>query len=126
MKGFIGVMVVLALLLGVMCWYTYALDTVSASLIEKVDAITACVKQQDFPAAREAYKAYIGLFEKHSFVLESLIDHGNVNLIMMANAAIGQQLENEEEFEAVDRLAELRAMLDYIPQKEKPSLENIL
>lgn len=126
MKVFISTLLVLVLLIGLMFLYTWALTTVSQNLLDAVGIIAARVEENDLDGAGRAYENYYEMFNKYERYIEILIDHGEIDPILVSNANARMYLKQQDTESLEAELSVLEAIYEHLPRKEALSWENIL
>ena len=126
MKVFISTLLVLVLLIGLMFLYTWALTSVSRNLLDQVDIILAHVKDGDLDGAGRAFEVYNETFNKYEQYIEILIDHSEIDSILVSNTNARMYLKQQDAESLEAELSVLEAIYEHLPKKEALSWENIL
>lgn len=118
---------VLLIVLAVSCFGSYRyIACTSASLDRAAGEVFSRVEAGNFDAARQEMDEAYASWRGRRSPLSALVRHNELDDIDRLYQRTRQALDNEDRNESLLQLRELRAMLRYLPEMEKPNYSNIL
>lgn len=95
-------------------------------LQEQLVAIEKCIYEENWKKAYTLYKS----FEEKWFDIDHkwsmVIDHTEIDYINMDLGELEAFIKTEDKSSALAKLSSLKLLVDHIPERERPSLKNIL
>lgn len=126
MKRVITSMVLLAIVAAAcFCSFRYISRT-SKTLDQMAETVFQKTETGQFEAAQQAMEQSYVAWRARRRVLSALVRHNELDDIERLYQRTRQALDNSDQDESLLQLRELRAMLRYLPEMEKPTYSNIL
>lgn len=126
MKRVITAALLLALVVAA-CFGSYRyVSGVSDAVAGALHTVQDEVQGGDFPAARAAMEDGYALWRRHYRRLGALMRHNEIDDAERLFQRARQALDNETPGEALLHLRELRGLISYLPEMERPTYSNLL
>lgn len=125
MRIYLGVLVALALVLGIGFTSVSQLDKTAGQMVAGFDRLDRAIATGHWEVAREGVDRARHTWSRHKNWWAMVIDHQEIDNIDMAFARIDKYIAMRDRAMAAGELALLRQMLEHIPEKERVSLQNI-
>jgi hypothetical protein len=125
-KGFIVALCILVAMVTSLFFYQNALFKISGEMLERIDKIKHYARDDKWEKVDREMKHLTAMWEDVSYKLSLVIDHEEIDLIMISLFKANEYKEYEEVPEFMAEITNLEKLIDHIPNKEKLSIENIL
>lgn len=117
--------IVFAVLLLALIFMYAALQKSCGELYSLADEIYENAKKEHWGRANAAAARLQRKWDSEAKWIAMLIDHSETDLIMQTIASMGEYVKYNEVPELMSEITKLKTLINHIPAKELPKLENI-
>ena len=126
MRVLVGLLLVFILIISVGIWTNHTLGATTVELIAIFDEIEQNLQREQWDVAQKKFQELVTYWDGKSKWWTVIIDHQEIDNIEFSMARIGAYLEKKSDHLVWGELAELRLMIQHIPEKEAFKIQNIL
>lgn len=126
MRGTVVSAVLLALVIILMATAQAALFKESESTAELIKMLRNAAETEKWDEAQDLMEEITEKWESSQIWVSMLIDHEEVDSVATTLAALSQYVKYQETPELMAELETFRHLIEHIPRRESPALQNIL
>ncbi|MDF2533501.1 MAG: hypothetical protein K0Q65_3082 [Clostridia bacterium] len=104
----------------------YYISNQAEALLEQLHELEKQVDSENWEQASELYKDFKAKWDKVDHKWSMLIDHYEIDYINMDLGELEAFIKTKDKSNALAKLSSLQLLVEHIPDKEYPTLKNIL
>ncbi len=125
MRSLVISICILALILGGMFWYYSLLSDLDEQMQTMLSDLDTQIKEDKWEEATKTAEKINKEWEEKTRWLSCLIEHDEIDNIMITVASLEKFTKYKEEPELMSELSKLQKLISHIPRKEKLIPENL-
>lgn len=125
MRMLVFALLIFALLLGFGTYSYYYINDTASALLDSLDPLEENVWSGNWYEAEKKFAMLRAAWDETSPKWTSLLDHQELDNINITMTRVGKFMETKDMPGFMSELAELRMLIEHIPEKEAISIANI-
>ncbi|MEG6615586.1 DUF4363 family protein [Peptococcaceae bacterium 1198_IL3148] len=126
MRLLVSLILIFSIFIGLGAWSNHALTTSAKEFAKEIDIIVVTAQQDQWDAAYQKIQHLRKRWDKQAAWWPIILDHQEIDNIEFALVKTAEYIKSNNKELSFGQLAELKLMIEHIPEKEAVTITNIL